>query len=553
MVNPGTTRTVSAGRSAAWVRDLILVSVVALVTRTAAAVVLDQAPWTDSAYYYASANSLATGQGLRVPFLWSFLETGGELPPEPSLPVPSHAHWLPLAAMISATPMALLEPSWRVAQIPMVLLSTALSPLSYLIAMELWRSRFVAIVGALLLIFTGPLLLFGSIVENFAVFGLAGSLVLYASIRSVASPERSGRWLVLSGGLVGVAALARIDGLLLAVAPAVAWLAGSRTSGHASGRSRRDWRVAIGAGLAFALAVAPWAARNLATFGQLLPSTSGKTLFIKSYNEQFSITADTSIAAYFAQGPAEIVWPKIESSLTVAGYTVGLLAGVFGVAYVAALVVHWRRREFRPFIVYFVAMFLMMGGVFTFHAPHGLFYHHAAAWLPIAAPMSVAGVAPLATWASRWWRFLRRPQVHRFVAAAALAAAVPFSLAASGVRLVEWRTNLDAVRAVDAFLDRSGGRTDVVMYRDAPLLTANTGWRAIAPPADPFPVIGEVARAFGVRWYVAQLQAVGPAVEPLGLWEGGRSLDANGNRANWLEPDPAFERPGLRIYRVVPP
>ena len=542
--------------AAGLLRDLILVTVIALVARVAIALVIDEAPWTDSAYYYASATSLAAGEGLGVPFLWSFLEIGGELPSDPSLPVASHAHWMPLAAMVSATPMAIVEPAWRVAQAPMVLLSAALSPITYLIAIDLWRSRFVATGGAVLLVFTGPLLLFGSIVENFAVFGIAGSLALYAAIRATA-PPRAGLWLLLSGGLVGVATLARIDGLLLAVAPAYAWLAGSRAAsraGESGSRSRRHAVLTgIGALAAFGLAIAPWVVRNVVTFGAILPSTGGRTLFIKSYNEQFSITADTSLAAYLAQGPIEIIAPKLESWVTVAGYTVALLAGIFGLAYLAALFVQWRRRELRPFIAYFTVMIFLMGGLFTFHAPHGLFYHHAAAWLPIAAPMSVAGVPALATRASRWWRFLGRPRVHRFLAIAALVAAVPFSLAASGVRLTEWRTNLEAVSAVDSFLDRSGRRGDVVMYRDAPLLTANTGWRAVAPPADPFPVIGEVARAYGARWYVAQLQAVGPAIEPLGLWEGGRSVDADGNRAAWLEPDPAFEGPGLRVYRVVPP
>ena len=176
----------------------------------------------------------------------------------------------------------------------MVLLRTALTPLSYLIAMRIWGSRLAAVVGSLVVVFAGPLLLMGSIVENFAIFGLAGSGALYAAMRSV-EPHRRGWWLLASGALVGIATLARIDGVLLAIAPATAWLIGMRWTRWPSEGPSPGWLAGIGSLLAFAVVVAPWGVRNLATFGALLPSTGGHTLWIKSYNEQFSVTADTSL------------------------------------------------------------------------------------------------------------------------------------------------------------------------------------------------------------------------------------------------------------------
>lgn len=524
-------------------RDLLILTAVALAVRTAVAVLISEAPWTDSAYYFSSARQLATGEGLTVPFVWSFLETGGRLPVDPTLPIASHAHWMPLSAMVAAVGMELLGPTWRAAQVPMVLLSTLLTPLSYLMAMRLWGSRLAAVVGSLLVVFAGPLLLFGSIVENFAVFGLAGSGALYAAMRSVAEPSRRGRWLLASGALVGVATLGRIDGLLLVIAPATAWL---QTRGPRGG-----WTAGIGSFVAFAVVVAPWALRNMATFGSVLPSTGGRTLWIKDYNEQFSITADTGIGAYLAQGPLPIIGSKVGTWLTIGGYTLALLAGIFGAFFIAALWLQRRRPDMAPFIVYFVAMFVIMGALFTFHAPRGLFYHHAAAWLPIAAPMAVTAVAPMAIAGSRWWRFLGRPATHRFLVIASLVATVPFSLVASGLLLAEWRSNLRAAHAVDAFLDQHAERGDVVMHRDAPLLYSVTGHPVVAPPFDPYPIIGEVAEAYDVRWFVAQRQSEGPAVEPLGLWEGGNAVDDDGNRADWLADRPAFDDGTVRIYAVM--
>jgi hypothetical protein len=534
-------------------RDLLAVTAVALGVRAAVGLVIAEAPWTDSAYYFASGQRLATGEGFSVPFVWSFLETGGRLPADPELPIASHAHWMPLTAMVAALGMELFGPTWRAAQVPMVLLSALLSPLAYLMAIRIWGSRAAAIGGAMLVVFCGPLLLFGSIVENFAVFGLAGSLALFAAMRSVAEPEHRRAWLLLSGGLVGVATLARIEGVLLAVATATAWLIGQGWTGWRASGPPAGWLTGIGAFGLFASAVTPWAWRNLQTFGSILPSTGGHTLWIKDYNEQFSITADTSLGAYLTQGPLTIAASKLGAWLTIGGYTVALMAGVFGAFFIGALWLQRRRADVAPFMVYFVVMFAAMGGLFTFHAPHGLFYHHAAAWLPIAAPMSMTAIGPMATAASRWWRFLGRPATHRFLLVASLAASVVFSLVASGLLLVEWRTNLGAAHAVSRFLEESADPADIVMFRDAPLLHVVSGHRVVAPTNDPYPVIGDVAAAYDVRWFVAQRQARGPAIEPQGLWDGGNAVDDAGNRAEWLATEPAFEEGLVRVYEVLRP
>ena len=533
-------------------RDLLWLTAGALVVRLVVAAIVDGAPWTDSAYYFASGRQIATGHGLTVPFVWSFLDTGGRLPTHPTLPIPSHAHWMPLTAFVASLGMLVLGPTELAARVPMILLSTALTPLTYLMALSIWHSRSAAVAGAILVVFAGPLLLFGSIVESFAVFGLAGSAALFCAMRSVADDSRPRTWLILSGGMVGIATLTRIEGLLLAVAPATAWLISMGWTGwHARG-ARPGWTTGIGSAATFALVVSPWAVRNLATFGSILPSTGGSTLWIKSYNEQFSITADTSLGAYLAQGAGPIIGSKAGAWLTIGGYTVALMAGVFGFLFLAGLWVHRRRADVAPFTIYWLAMFVAMGGVFTFHAPHGLFYHHAPAWLPIAASMGATAVAPVATAASRWWRFLGRPATHRFLLVASLTAAAAFSIVASALLLGEWRTNLAAADAVAVFLKEHAASPDRVMFRDAPLLYVATGHEVVAPTYDPYPIVGQVAHAYGIRWFVAQLQARGPLVEPQGLWDGGNAVDAQGNPAAWLARVPAYDDGRVRIYEVLP-
>jgi 4-amino-4-deoxy-L-arabinose transferase-like glycosyltransferase len=492
---------------------------------------------------------MATGQGMTVPFLWSFLETGGALTSDPRIPIPSHAHWMPLTAWVAAAGMLIGGPSEAAARFPFVLLSTALSPVAYWFAWQTWRNRPAAVAAGVLVIFSGPLLLFGSIVENYAVFGLAGAGALHAAMRAVADmPHRRG-WLVASGLLVGVATLARIEGVLLATAPATAWLIGMRWAPWLVEGPRPGWWAGLASAAACLVVVTPWAVRNIQTLGAPLPSTGGHTLWIKDYNEQFSITADTSASAFLAQGPATIIGQKLGAWVTIGGYTVALLAGVFGVLFVAGLWIHRRRADVAPFIVYWIVMFVVMGGLFTFHAPRGLFYHHASAWLPIGAPFAAMAIPPLADAVSRWWRFLGRPATHRFLLVVSLLAAVPFSVVASALLLTEWRQNLAAAERVAEFLEtRPDGER--VMFRDAPLLATLTEHQVVGPPFDPFPIVEGVARAYDVRWFVAQRQVQEPAIEPLGLWEGGRAIDSDGNRADWLATEPTYEDDMVRIYEI---
>ena len=112
---------------------------------------------------------------------------------------------------------------------------------------------------------------------------------------------------MLAGACAGLATLARVDGLLLTVAPATAWVV------------RRGWArpqmVAWGfaSAAAFLVVLSPWLARNLAEYGSALPSAGGHMLWIRSYNEQFSIGHDVSMATYLGGGSGDIIGSKLQA------------------------------------------------------------------------------------------------------------------------------------------------------------------------------------------------------------------------------------------------
>ena len=524
-------------------RDVAILFGVALVIRTVAALLVDYPPYTDPAYYLLVGKQLAHGQGFTTPVLWSFLEVGGRLPTEPILPVPSNGHWMPLTSVVAAASIALFEPvlgAWRAAQVPFVLLSAALVPFTYLVGWELWQSRRVALSAALLALLAGPFLVLYPQVNNIAVFGAAGSGAVWCAIRAVRA-ERPLWWLVASGALAGVATLARVDGLLLLIAPTVGWWVrpGARSPG-----------AALATVVAFLVVLGPWLVRDLAVFGAPFPSAGGHTLWITTYNQQFSIVSDPSLGDYLAWGLPNIAISKLAAWGELAGRVAVLLGGLFILPFAWGLWAERRRRELAPFLVYFAAVFVAMGLVFTFHAPKGAFYHSAAAWLPIALPLAVASLPGAANAAGRWWPFLHREATHGFLLVTGILGAAVLSLAGSAVLIAQWGAAHDRLALASDYLRDSGARTDRVLAYDPAALHALAGNPGVAPPFDPFPIIGEVVDAYDIRWVVVTLQP-GETRDPLGLWDGASATDSLGTHPEFLPAEPAFEGPGVRVYEVV--
>jgi hypothetical protein len=532
------------------VRDVAALTVLALVVRAAAAAIVWWPPYTDPAYYHLVAERLATGHGFTVPVIWSFLEVGSRIPADPVLPVPSNGHWMPLTSIVAAAGMSVFGPTWQGGQVPMVVLGALLVPGTYLVGWIVFASRFVAVVGALLALFAGPLLLMYPTIDNFAVFGIAGAGAIAAAMRATTS-DRVGPWLVVSGGLAAVATLARIDGILLALATATAWFLRRPGTGD-----RGTWIAHLGVGVlsavAFLAVLSPWLLRNLATYGALLPSTGGHTLWISSYNEQFSIGHEVSAATYLASGAANVIGSKVIAVAELAARAASLMGGVFLLFFIVG---SWTRRgtpTLVPFLVYFWVMVGVMALVFTFHAPKGAFYHSAPAWLPFALPLAVAAIPDFGAWAGRAWPFLRRPATHRFLGVIALAGAVVLSLVGSTLLWTDWTRSRVRDQAAASFLHERADATDVVLSTDPTSLHYFSDLPAVGMPFDPFPVIEQVVRAYDVRWVVLTRPGV-EELDPLGLWNGNASVDSEGNRPTFLPAEPAYDADTLRIFEVVAP
>ena len=293
--------------------------------------------YPDSYYYVDVARALAAGHGLNVDFVWIFAEVGGRLPADPVLPIPSNAHWLPLASFIQAPFVALMGPTAIASALPMVVIGSLAAPLTWLIAREVGASRTVQLGAGVLGAIPAAGAVFMAQPENFAIFQPLVAATLWLAARGLRGDRRA---FALAGLLVGLASIARNDAFLLggAIGLVFVW---DRVRAWRTNRAPTIPLSAAFACLAlFLLLVGPWWYRQLSVFGSISPTaSSGTALWLTEYRQWNSITADTSFAAFLAQGPGQILASRVFGFLAAAANFAVIIGSV-------VLVPFNRRRGF---------------------------------------------------------------------------------------------------------------------------------------------------------------------------------------------------------------
>ena len=168
------------------IRDLVGLFILALIVRGLAAAPQQQPSYMDALYSYVNAQNLAAGRGFVEDFVWNYLGN----PPPPPPPGPSHLYWLPLTSMLAWAGFSVAGVSYRAAQLPFVVLSALLAPLSYSTVWALNGKRWQGWLAGLLAIFSGFYFPFWTAIDNFTPFAVAGSLALLLAWRGLESEER---------------------------------------------------------------------------------------------------------------------------------------------------------------------------------------------------------------------------------------------------------------------------------------------------------------------------------------------------------------------------
>ncbi len=239
---------------------------------------------------------------------------GGRLPAVGTLPIPADAHWMPLAAIVQVPFIWLLGPTWLASSLPFWLLGALAVPITYLLGLDAGLGRRVSLAAAALMIVPGLAAPYLSQPDNFSLFMVLGVLAMWLCVRGAAGDRRA---FALGGVVVGLAMLARTDGVLLGVPFAVAfgaerwrrWRgAANGAEGPGTSPARIGWTAALACFGLFLLVMAPWWIRDLAQFGSISPSSSsGRILWIRTYDEQFTVGSPSTPATFFSQGLGPLV------------------------------------------------------------------------------------------------------------------------------------------------------------------------------------------------------------------------------------------------------
>ncbi|MBM3985259.1 MAG: hypothetical protein FJ296_06180, partial [Planctomycetes bacterium] len=240
----------------------------------------------DVSFYFTVARNLAEGRGFVIDYIWNFWDH-----PQ-GLPTPSNTWWMPLPSLVCAAGMKLFGASYAVAQATMIAFTSLLPLVVWLLGRELCGGRLVPLLGAALASTFHLFLDQPCAPLSHGPYVVLAPLSLWLSLRAA----RTGRGWLPAGAAVGLTQLARSDGLLLFGALGMAWLLVARPPRPAW------WRAGLLAAAGYALVLAPWWAHNLGQIGALQPSGSLRAVFLREYEQWYSLPESVTQQAWLADG-----------------------------------------------------------------------------------------------------------------------------------------------------------------------------------------------------------------------------------------------------------
>jgi 4-amino-4-deoxy-L-arabinose transferase-like glycosyltransferase len=319
------------------------------------------------------------------------------------------------------------------------------------------------------------------------------------------------RFLIASGVVVGLAALTRIDGALLGLPVA---LVAIRDVSHS--RDRQSLIAALACVGAFLLVVAPWAIRQVDTFGTILPSAvSGRALWLTDYQQLFSVAQPPTLDQWLSQGVGWIVSSRLGGLLAALGLFALLPLAAVLAPFAAFGAWHERRNvAFGPFLIYGAALLLVMALLFPILVPHGTFIHASASLIPYTFLLTVVGIGAAVRWIAE-----RRPAWNADVAVrvfswSAVAVAVIATVVQTSTTTAAWSQARERQTALVASLVTQPPG-DRFMAADPGAINYLTGRQGVVTPADSLPVIEQVMRDYDVKWLVLESDQIVPALEPV--------------------------------------
>jgi 4-amino-4-deoxy-L-arabinose transferase-like glycosyltransferase len=488
--------------------------------------------YPDSFYYEAVARSLASGHGFSVNYLWSFIEVGSKIPLDPSLPLASNAHWMPLASVIQVPFIWLLGPTDFASALPFMLLAAGLAPFTYFLARDLGSaglrdSDWGPLLAGVLMVVGGFIAIYLSQTDNFALYALLVGGVLWIFGRLLVGKPGlvyRGRALgnrtvmVVAGVLTGLAFLSRNDGIILPLAIGVLWLVEMFNHHFFKTPKHFTFGQVFLYGLVSLIVVTPWLVRQEIVFASLSPSGStGRILWIRYYNEMFAADGPLNINYLLSWGWGNLFNSRLDALNSVGVLILGQLLWVFMAPFTLfGLRAALPRRELRAFWLW-LTLFIAWSVILA--APHlgsGNFIHSAVTALPWFLVIGVEGLLLMTAYLhQRWARFSLSGVRHKLGFLALMAAIIMSGICVVSVEDT-WASYRDLhQQAVNAIVSH-GGEGQVVMSADPGLIwSLDSAEPGIQMPTSDLTVIEQALKAYHVHWLILERQHIVASMVPI--------------------------------------
>jgi hypothetical protein len=545
-------------------RELLILFVLALLFRLLAALPQQQPNYMDAAYSYVNALNLAVGRGFVEDFVWNYLGQPG-LPPHPS-----HLYWMPLTSILAWLGMAVGGTSYRAAQMPFILLSALLAPISYQVTYQLSSQRWLGWLAGLLAIFSGFYFPYWTAIDNFTPFAITGSLALLTAWRGIGDEVGSKQnnegkfdlqsplWLFTAGIFAGLAHLARADGPLLLISivllyilrlsaqpplgtpqcaaspsplahPLGVWDASVRSlplgrfTLYASRLTLHASRFTLPLLLGYILIITPWFIRNWQVAGTALPVAGSQTIWLttsndlfSSYANFFSYKSELSAQTFFTQDIGSILqgrwWVLIANLQTV----LAAWGMIFLLPFV--LVGAWQlRHQFLMQLagLYTLLLFVTMTLIFAFPGALGGLFHSGAALLPFIYAAALIGLDRAVDWVARHRRRWDAPLAKQFFGVGLVIMAVTLSSFVYYGRVLKnnaWNNADTLYPAIAAWVAKEN-QSATVMIGNPPAYRYHGGGLSIIVPNENIETTLQAARHYEADYLILDQNHPAPLTE----------------------------------------
>lgn len=490
--------------------------------------------YMDADYYYATGLRIATNKSWEEPFLWNYL-SGLD-----TLPHPAFTYWMPIAGVITAIGIKIsgLNNFWG-ARIGFIILSCCAVALSAFLSTRFTRKGWAALLTGLIAICSGFYFAYLPTTDTFAVYMFLGSVFILllgklqndanklSATRKSVSRNRdqnstgfflSPLWTYGSLGVVsGLMYLTRADGII--------WLA--MASGgiimqarFASKYIKITWRkagvynyllpMAVTFGI-FLVVISPWIIRNLNHFGSIFAPGLSRAMWLSNYDQLF---------VYPASGITFQSWldPGLAEILKVRGWALGMnlltTFAVQGTIFLLPFILMgiWvNRKDWRVIIGVsgWLAVLILMTGVFPFQGARGGFFHAGAGFQPLFWALIPSGLEVITSWAAkiRTWESKRAITLFS-IALIGLSILVTTIITWQRLNggtnsLAAWGERELSYLEVEAYLKSSGADPeDIVMANNPPGYYAMNNRPAIVIPDGDLNTTLDAARKFDAQYLI---------------------------------------------------